>query len=136
MEWANVDNRTKSQSSASGGYYGANRGPMRTYRWYWRRPSLPFSAPECHGHKCTHIRRDSWRCQSCAARISPERLHHRLVAVFGATPFGRQGNSLRRVFQVNTYVSPWGKRVTGFTSWVAATPGARLAERTWKSISR
>ena len=95
------------QDTSSASSYGANSGPTRRYRWFWRRPELPFAAPVCCGKKCRRIGMDSWRCRVCAARIHPERLHHRLTAALGFTPFGQTYRPWKRIFKVETYRSPW-----------------------------
>lgn len=62
----------------------------------WRIPSVPFSRPRCCGHRTRRIGWNQYRCVKCAARLTPERLHHRLL--LKRNPFGAtRGRDLVRV---------------------------------------
>ena len=74
----------------------------------WRRPARPFRRPECCG-RVERIGFGLFRCTTCAMRIKPERLHHRLMLWWN--PIAVKGDRpLRRLVRVVRWV-----RVRGST---------------------
>jgi tRNA(Ile2) C34 agmatinyltransferase TiaS len=63
------------------------RGERVYLREVWRRPERPFRAPTCCRRTARRIGFNAYRCPSCAARIEPERLWHRLMLT--RNPFRR-----------------------------------------------
>lgn len=70
----------------------------------WRRPGRPFAAPMCHEQRAKRIGRNVYRCGSCATKIWPERLWHRLL--LWRNPF--RGNE-RHPFRVLVRVTRWAR---------------------------
>lgn len=54
---------------------------------------MPVRRPRCHDRRTRRIGWNVYRCRTCAARIWPERLYHRLL--FRWNPFRRGEGSWR-----------------------------------------